>query len=457
MIIMKKIFILIILFQYIIGRPAFSKNKDLIDKTNENQHIPSYAKIMNEVDSTVKNKDFQVFFYRFHKKPEKAVPYIKTQNIDLYFIDGYKYKKPANYARTSASQALIREINSAKKTIDFAVFGFSSQPEILKALLKAKKRGVQIRWVVDMTPWNFNFYGGTKYTLKILPNYKTDYETDKETLERYQQKGFKNYNGTLIHDKYFIFDKKVVWTGSTNISSSGTGGYNTNISAVIKSAKIAELYTLDFEKMFVQGLFHKNKPVLSQKGILLEDNSVVDVFFSPNSTILEDGILPIINSAKQYIYVPIFYLTNQKIYDALYESKTKGVDVRIILDAHSATTQHSKVEEIRKLGIPIKVENLGGKMHMKSLISDDTYIILGSCNFTNTGINKNDENLIIIKNTELAKGFKTKFLEYWKIIPDNWLYATPKPEGEDSIGSCSDGLDNDHNGLTDKEDPNCSN
>ena len=51
---------------------------------------------------------------------------------------------------------------------------------------------------------------------------------------------------------------------------------------------------------------------------------------------------------------------------------------------------------------------------------------------------------------------KRIFLEYWKIIPDNWLYATPKPEGKDSIGSCSDGLDNDHNGLTDKEDPNCS-
>lgn len=454
---MKKIFKFAILFILIFNFPLNVKGEVLVSINDSKQNVPSYAKIMNEVDSTAKNKDFQNFFHWVHKKPEEAIPYVKTQNIELYFIDGYKYKKPANYARSSAAQVLIREINSAQKTINFAVFGFSSQPEILKALLKAKKRGVQIRWVVDMTPWNFNFYGGTKYTLKILPNYKTDYETDKATLERYQKKGVKNYNGTLIHDKYFIFDKKVVWTGSTNISSSGTGGYNTNISALIKSPKIAELYTLDFEKMFVQSLFHKNKPVLSQKGILLEDNSVVDVFFSPNSTILDDGILPIINSAKQYIYVPIFYLTNQTIYDALYDAKTRGVDVKIILDAHSATNQYSKIKEIRELGIPIKVENWGGKMHMKSLVSDDTYIILGSCNFTNTGINKNDENLIIIKNIDLAKGFKTKFLEYWKIIPDNCLYATPKPEGKDSIGSCSDGLDNDHNGLTDKEDPNCSN
>lgn len=453
---MKKIFVLLILIFHISILPVYSKTNSMQNRNYTNFSIPQYAKIMNEVDSTSKNDELKIRFPIFHKKYEKAVPYVKTSNIELYFIDGYKYNKPANFARTSASQALIREINNAHDTIDFAVFGFSSQPEILKALLQAQKRGVEIRWVVDMTPWNFNFYGGTKYTLKMLPNYKTDYETDKKALEKYQKKGFKNYNWTLIHDKYFIIDRKVVWTGSTNISSSGTGGYNTNISAIIKSPKIAELYTLDFEKMFVQELFHKNKPCLSQREILLEDNSIVDVFFSPNSAILDNGILPIINSAKQYIYIPIFYLTNQTIYDALYDAKIRGVDVKIILDAHSATNQHSKIQEIRELGIPIKVENWGGKMHMKSLVSDDTYIILGSCNFTNTGINKNDENLLIIKNPELAKGFKTKFLDYWDIIPDNWLYATPKPEGKDSIGSCSDGLDNDHNGLTDKEDPNCS-
>lgn len=421
-----------------------------------NVYIPEEAKIVNEVNSLARNKTSRVIFSGFHKKPEKAIPCIKTSNIELYFIDGYKYKQPANYARTSASQALIREINNAKYSIDFAVFGFSSQPDILKALLKAKKRGVNVRWVVDMTPWNFNFYGGTKYTLKILPNHKTDYQTDRKALEINQKKGFKNYNGTLIHDKYFIIDKKVVWTGSTNISSAGTGGYNTNVSAVIKSPEIAELYTYDFEKMFVKGLFHENKPILSKKKMLLEDSSIVDVFFSPNPAILDEGILPIINSAKEYVYVPIFYLTHQKIYDSLYDAKKRGVDARIILDAHSATTQHSKVKEIRELGIPIKVENWGGKMHMKSIVSDDTYIILGSCNFTNTGINKNDENLLVIRNTELAKGFKNKFLEYWDVIPDNWLYNTPKPEGKDSIGSCSDGLDNDHNGLIDKDDPNCS-
>lgn len=418
-------------------------------KTN----IPEEARKVNEVDSErhKQNKVKNII----HEKPEKPVPLASTGNIELYVIDGFNYKKPANYARTATIQALIKEINKAQSSIDFAVFGFSEQPELMSAILKAKKRGVKVRWVVDMTPWNFNFYGGTKYALKQLPDYASDYLADKKLLEKYQAKGSTTFNGNLIHDKYFIIDRKVVWTGSTNISSSCSGGYNTNNAVIVYSDKIADLYTQDFNKMYEQKLFHREKPVLYEKDITLNDGSVVSVFFSPNLNILNDGVLPIIDNAKNYIYMPVFYLTSQPIFEALLNAQNRGVDVKIIADAHYANTQHSKIDEIRGLGLKVKAENWGGKMHMKSLISDDEYIIVGSCNFTNTGIKNNDENMLIIKNPVLAKAFKSKFEYYWQIIPDKWLYATPQAEGPDSIGSCSDGLDNDHNGLTDKADPKC--
>lgn len=415
--------------------------------------IPDEAKKINEVDSEQNKREGRKQL--FHKKPEKPVPLAHTANIDLYTIDGFNYKKPANYARTATVQALIKEIDKAQCSIDFAVFGFSSQPELMEAILKAQKRGVKVRWVVDMTPWNFNFYGGTKYALKQLPDYASDYLADKKLLEKYQARGTTTFNGNLIHDKYFIIDKKVVWTGSTNISSSCSGGYNTNNAVVVYSDKIADLYTQDFNKMFEQKLFHKEKPVLYAKNIVLNDGSVVSVFFSPNPNILSDGVLPVIDNAKNYIYMPVFYLTSEPIFEALLKAQKRGVDVKIIADAHYATTQHSKIDEIRGLGLKVKAENWGGKMHMKSLIADDEYIIVGSCNFTNTGIKNNDENMMIIKNPVLAKAFKSKFENYWQIIPEKWLYATPQPEGVDSIGSCSDGLDNDHNGLTDKADPKC--
>jgi hypothetical protein len=46
-------------------------------------------------------------------------------------------------------------------------------------------------------------------------------------------------------------------------------------------------------------------------------------------------------------------------------------------------------------------------------------------------------------------------LYLWQIIPDRYLKSVPKAESIYSIGSCSDGVDNDFNGKTDKEDVAC--
>ncbi len=387
---------------------------------------------------------------------EKAVPDIQTKNIELYFIDPTKYKKPVNYCRTAAVQALIREIDKAKNTIDFSVFGFSNQPELIKSIKKASLRGVKVRWVTDVTPWNFNFYSGTKEAMKKIPNYKTDFNTDKKLLEKFRKKGMKSYNGTLIHNKFFIIDNKLVWTGSTNISSSGTGGYNANVSALIRSKKIANIYTKEFNQMFIEEKFHRDKQKIFTKNLILKDGSIISIYFSPNPSIIDEGITPVISSSNSFIYMPMFYLTNEKIFEALIGAKKRNVDVKIIVDAHYAKSQHSKVKKLRDAGIKLKVENWGGKMHMKSMITDNDYIVIGSTNFTKTGITQNDENMLIIKNSKLNQKFKSEFLKYWKSIPDKWLYNSPLPEGKDSINSCSDGIDNDHDGYYDKKDFDCS-
>ena len=95
-------------------------------------------------------------------------------------------------------------------------------------------------------------------------------------------------------------------------------------------------------------------------------------------------------------------------------------------------------------------------MHMKSIIIDDNYSIIGSMNFTNSGESYNDENVIIIKNTNLAKLFKEKFLYFYQNIPDKWLYKNPGAESKNSINSCYDGIDNNFDGKTDMQDDSCN-
>ena len=89
------------------------------------------------------------------------------------------------------------------------------------------------------------------------------------------------------------------------------------------------------------------------------------------------------------------------------------------------------------------------------MIIDDKYTIIGSMNFSNSGENRNDENLIVIENTEIAKFYKNFFLYQWSKIDEKWLRLNARAESKDSIGSCNDGLDNNYDGLIDKEDIGC--
>ena len=72
------------------------------------------------------------------------------------------------------------------------------------------------------------------------------------------------------------------------------------------------------------------------------------------------------------------------------EANQRGVSIKIIVDATSSGTTHSKNAELKNGGIPIKYENFAGKMHTKSIIIDDEVVITGSMNFSNSGETKND-------------------------------------------------------------------
>ena len=183
----------------------------------------------------------------------------------------------------------------------------------------------------------------------------------------------------------------------------------------------------------------------------------MEIYFSPQDKSITNAVLPLIRSAKKYIYIPTFVLTEKRVTEELIKAKQRGVDVKIIIDALNASIKHSKHKELRLGGILVKTENFAGKMHSKSMIVDDEYTIIGSMNFSYSGENRNDENLIVIKDSNIAQFYKEFFLYQWNKIDDKWLKLNARAEGLDSIGSCFDRIDNNYDGLTDAEDPACKN
>ena len=125
------------------------------------------------------------------------------------------------------------------------------------------------------------------------------------------------------------------------------------------------------------------------------------------------------------------------------------------MDATSANNKHTKIETLRKSGILVKAESFAGKMHSKSMIIDDKYLVIGSMNFSKSGEGKNDENVLIMENSTMATYYKDFFMYVWKKIPEIWLTKNPASESHDSLGSCFDGIDNDFDGDVDGNDSGC--
>ena len=352
--------------------------------------------------------------------------------VKFFLTDMTQKLKPDSSCNSAFCKSLILELYSANKSIDFAIYGYSKLPEIEQALLSAQERGVKVRFVYDTDPGNQNIYSDTLYLSKLLP----DNNTDKSSK--------------IMHNKFFIFDNKKVLTGSANISNTDTSGFNSNAVIIIDSPEIANLYTQEFEQMY-SGKFQNEKSEIKK----IKDEKFT-ICFSPADKAITKKIIPLIDSAKEYIYVPAFLITHKELSDHLFYASARGVDVKIILDATNVHKQsHSKIDMLRKYGVLVKTENYAGKLHSKSIIIDDLYTIIGSMNFSESGENFNDENLIIIKDPYIAKFYKTFFEYLWAKIPDYWLTHKAHSESTDSIGSCSDGIDNNFDGKIDRFEELC--
>jgi len=373
---------------------------------------------------------------------EKNAPYFSDGVFSLYFTNPNLFHDAPDVCRTAICKELLASINEAKTSIDFAIYGVEGQSKIVNALKKAQDRGVEIRWVTDFDSKGVAPYPNTKNTMKLLPNCITDFG--------------KNNSSAIMHNKFFIIDSKTLITGSANLSNTDMGGLNSNVLVKINSPEVCAVFEKEFEQMY-QGKFHKDKETIENKAnIKLSNNNVVSVYFSPRDKTISNSIIPVIDGACDYIYIPIFFLTDKNMTKALICAKKRGVEVKVLLDAVAAQNAYSKHKELRLAGIPVKVENWAGKMHQKSMIIDDNTVVLGSMNFSKSGENANDENCVIIKNApKLARKYKKYFLMLYHSVPDKWLKKDPPPESPESIGSCTDGVDNDFDGLIDSKDPGC--
>jgi phosphatidylserine/phosphatidylglycerophosphate/cardiolipin synthase-like enzyme len=140
----------------------------------------------------------------------------------------------------------------------------------------------------------------------------------------------------------------------------------------------------------------------------------VEVLYAPGDAPL-DRIVTLYQQAKRYIYVSVYGLTYPRAVEALVAAKKRGLDVRMLTDQERTQElkQHSALQTLRLAGIPIRVNQHDGLMHLKQVVIDDEINTSGSMNHTTSGNRYNDERMDIITDKAISKKAREQFLSMW--------------------------------------------
>lgn len=133
-----------------------------------------------------------------------------------------------------------------------------------------------------------------------------------------------------------------------------------------------------------------------------------EIFFSPNGG-CTDAIIHKLDSAAGTIYIQAYSFTSAPIAQAIIRAKQRGCSVFILLDKSQETAKGSQLTAVRNAGIPVLIDNRPAIAHNKVIVIDSTIVITGSFNFTASAESRNAENLIILKQREVALAYLRNF------------------------------------------------
>ena len=126
-----------------------------------------------------------------------------------------------------------------------------------------------------------------------------------------------------------------------------------------------------------------------------------EVYFSPNGGCTK-AIVNEINQAKSEIYIQAYSFTSAPIAKALVDAHKRGIKVEVILDKSQKKEKYTSATFLYNAGIPTYIDSKHAIAHNKIMVIDKETVITGSFNFTKAAEEKNAENLLILKNKELA-------------------------------------------------------
>jgi phosphatidylserine/phosphatidylglycerophosphate/cardiolipin synthase-like enzyme len=284
---------------------------------------------------------------------------------------------------TVISKEIINLIDSAQKSVLVSVYDINS-PAIVNELVRKKLNGVDVKVVMDDREAQYEF--STVAPLKKNGILKTDTSSS-------------NY----MHNKFMVVDSEEVLTGSTNWTYNGFFENNNN-SILVDSPELAKDYTVIFNRMW-NGDFRDSKDIPYPE--VQVGNTTIQCAFSPDGNV-QSLILDEIDNAQKSIDFATFTFTSVPIEHALMNAVNKGVKVRGIYEARQKS-RWCTYDELKKMGADVIYDENPATMHDKFFVIDGKTVITGSYNPTKHAEYGNNENVLIIKDRNIAGEYEKEF------------------------------------------------
>jgi phosphatidylserine/phosphatidylglycerophosphate/cardiolipin synthase-like enzyme len=283
-------------------------------------------------------------------------------------------------------EAILSSIHSAQDSIDLAIYNLSD-PRVAQALLSVHEKGVEVRLVMESD------------------------NLEKELTRRLASAGIPirgDEQGSLMHNKFMIVDEAVLLTGSANFTDNGLGSDN-NFLVRVEDRRLAGIYLEEFNSMFESGNFGGEdlQPTAANK--LVIEGSTVEVLFSPEDGV-EEKLLALAEEADSSIHFLAYTFTLDELGQLLVDKNRAGVEVSGVFEGGMLPgSTGTEYDRFRRAGMDIRLDGNPNLMHEKLMIIDGEIVVLGSYNFTRAADERNDENLMIIRDPKLAGLFENEF------------------------------------------------
>lgn len=293
---------------------------------------------------------------------------------------------------TEAYGQLMKAIEEAEESIYLATYIFDDDAvtkKIIEALAKKSQEGIDVRLLIDS-------FGSLKLYLwskALEPLYSAGVKV--EFFMPLRPFWYNTHINLRLHRKIYLFDKKIVFSGGMNLSSTYLGKDSTveqwdDLLFSIKGSAVAYYYNVFISDW--NFTVDVKEPLLSPSQSILnigeERIQVVPSGPDIDSDTFYDALLVAIYAAKERIWiVSPYFIPNNSLLEALRIAHKKGVEVKLI----TPKVSDNIFIDIARRSYLHEIHDWGGKvalyhkkmLHAKAFLIDNSTAIVGTLNFDN--------------------------------------------------------------------------